>query len=120
MKLRQKIAIGLCAFYLLSVIGIAANLHFCNEALSSLNFTERASCKVCKSANNQSIVKNDNCSKNNKSVAKVTDQQESSSKAEASKSFGVAAMFAPVIAELLCNLMPGMFPKKDNKGSSLL
>ena len=58
--------------------------------------------------------------KNNKSVAKVTDQQESSLKGGCIKELWCSSLFAPVIAEFLGDLMPGLFPKKDNKGSSLL
>lgn len=110
MKMRQKIAFGLCAFYLLSVIGIALSLHFCGNELSSVNFTKQYSCKVCKTTGDKKMAK-DHCCKNTTVEAKITDQHESSSKVDVPKDFSVTLFFAPIIAEFLQYLLPGLFSK---------
>ncbi len=117
MKLRHKIAFGLCAFYLISVIGIAMNLHFCSGQLSSVKLTEKASCVACKPADNKKLVKNDSCSNNTQ--AKVSDKPEPPAEVDVPRNSGVAALFAPVIAEFLQDLMPGLFSTNGNKSPAL-
>jgi len=89
MKTRKKIVIGLCSFYLLSVTGIALNLHFCGNELSSVNTRH----------------------KTHPTEASCAAQQETPAKAEESKPFSVSSFFTPVIGEFMEYLMPGLFFK---------
>jgi hypothetical protein len=109
MKMRQKIALGLCAFYLFSVLGIALNLHFCSNELSSLSFVQKASCEICKPADSKKMAKKDNSCKDKTVEATGTDQDESSAKPDVPKNFSVALFFTPVIAEFMQYLLPGLF-----------
>jgi hypothetical protein len=119
MKMRQKIALGLSAFYLLSVIGIAMNLHFCSNNLSSVEFTKKATCKACKSTENKGLAKKDNCCKSTTVAAKVTDQHQSGSKVDMPKNFSIALFITPMIAEFLQSFLPGLFSKIENKAPPL-
>ena len=78
MKLQQKIATALCAFYLISVIGVALSLHFCGGQLSSVHFTKAASCKGCKAAEKSAV--STKCCKNSNIDAKVKDSHETGTK----------------------------------------
>ena len=119
MKFRQKIALGLCVFYLVSVIGIALSLHFCGNQLSSVAFTKQEKCKVCKSASAKDMAKNDNCCKSKTVEAKITDQHKSAEKLDLPKNFSVALFLTPFIAEFVQSLLPGLFSKIQNKAPPL-
>jgi hypothetical protein len=119
MKMRQKIAFGLSAFYLLSVIGIALSLHFCGNNLSDIAFTKQANCNSCKTEGNKKMEKSDNCCKNATVEAKVTDQHESSAKVELPKNFSIALFFTPMVAEFFRDLLPGIFSRIENKAPPL-
>lgn len=114
MKFRQKIAFGLCVFYLVSVIGIALSLHFCGDKLSSVDFTEQAKCKVCKSSASKQMAKNDNCCKSKTVEAKITDQHQSADKVDLPKNFSIALFLTPIIAEWVQSILPGLFSKIEN------
>lgn len=108
MRTRKKIAIGLCSFYLLSVTGIALNLHFCSNELSSVNFTQKADCIACKPAGNHHLAKKDTCQKNTTAEANPADQQKPSAKKDDQEGFNVASFFTPLIGEFIRFLMPGL------------
>ncbi|MET3113122.1 hypothetical protein AAKU52_000843 [Pedobacter sp. CG_S7] len=119
MKMRQKIAYGLCAFYLLSVMGIALSLHFCGNKLSSVDFTKKVNCNVCKSMGNEKMAKKDNCCKNTTVESKITDQHQSASNVDLPTNFSIALLFTPMIAEFLQSILPGLFTKIANKAPPL-
>jgi len=111
MKTRNKIAIGLCSFYLLSVTGIALNLHFCSDELSSVHFTQKANCMASEPRSNQLVAKKDTSQKNATAEAKCADEQENPANKDGDKGFSVSSFFTPVIGEFIEYLMPGLFFK---------
>jgi hypothetical protein len=119
MKMRKKIALGLCVFYLVSVIGIAMSLHFCGDNLSSVKFTEQAACSSCKVMNGKEMAKNDNCCKNETVKAKITDQHQSSDKLDLPKNYSITLFLTPIIANFIQSLLPGFFNQVESKASPL-
>lgn len=117
MKLKQKIALGLCVFYLVSVIGIALSLHFCGGKLSSVNFTEQAKCKICKT--NEKIGKEDGCCKNTSVAAKVTDSHQSGSKVDLPKNFSIQLFLGPMLHAFVQHVFPSMAGDTENKAPPL-
>jgi len=111
MKTRNKIAIGLCSFYLLSVTGIALNLHFCSNELSSVHFTQKANCIAGDPASNQLLTKKDTSQKNATAEAKCAGEQENPANKDGENGFSVASFFTPVIGKFIEYLMPGLFFK---------
>jgi hypothetical protein len=117
MNLKQKIAFGLCIFYLVSVIGVGLNLHFCGGKLSSVHLNETAFCKGCLSA--EKTVKKDNCCKNTVVDAKIKDSHQSGTKVDLPKNFSIRLFIAPFIREVTSNVLPKVFSKAENKAPPL-
>jgi len=117
MNLRQKIALGFCAFYLISVIGVALSLHFCGDKLSAVHFTEVAKCKACKAA--EKTVKADNCCKNTAVDAKIKDSHQSGVKVDLPKNFSIQLFLTPFIAEIVQQLLPNLFSKAESEAPPL-
>ena len=70
MKLKQKIALGLCLFYVLSVTGMALSMHFCSGKLADVAFFQNeTSCKICNDIPLEK--KADNCCEDTEVTAKV-------------------------------------------------
>jgi len=113
MKLRQKIALGLCAFYLISVIGVALSLHFCGGELSAVQFTEAAKCKFCTDTEKSDMA--NKCCKNTAVDAKIKDSHQSGLKVELPKNYGIKLFFAPFILEMVESILPKLFSKVENK-----
>jgi hypothetical protein len=122
MKLRQKIAFGLCTFYLISVIGVALSLHFCAGKLSSIHLTETAACKMCKmkvKPGAAKVASTKQCCKNTAVSAKITDSHESGSKVDLPRNFSITLFLTPIFADLFKNLLPKIFSKVENKAPPL-
>jgi len=113
MKLRQKIAMGLCTFYLISVIGVALSLHFCGGQLSAVHFTEVAHCKGCKSADKPASA--NKCCKNATVDAKIKDSHESGLKVNLPKNYSIQLFITPFFKEMVQILLPALFSKAENK-----
>ena len=47
MKLQRNIAMALSVFYLISVIGLAMNMHFCSGKLADVSFKKHSGCGSC-------------------------------------------------------------------------
>lgn len=78
MKSKQKIAIGLALFYVLSVMGVALSVHFCGGKLAEIAvFAKETSCKYCKDTPAEK--KTDNCCKDTLVTAKVDHSHQMSS-----------------------------------------
>ncbi len=78
MKSKQKIAIGLALFYVLSVMGVALSVHFCGGKLAEIAvFAKETSCKYCKDTPAEK--KPDNCCEDTQVVAKVDHSHQMSS-----------------------------------------
>ncbi|MEJ5993848.1 hypothetical protein WG904_05385 [Pedobacter sp. Du54] len=114
MSLKQKLAISLCAFYLVSVIGVALSLHFCGGKLASVSTTTaRASCTYCKAESaNQ---KDNNCCKNTKVEVKVKDNHQAESAIKAPKLFSVDLFLHPNVSQIINQFLPTFFSKLANK-----
>ena len=104
MKLKQKFALGLCAFYLISVIGVALRLHFCGGTLSAVHFNQTPKCKACITA--EKTAKSDNCCKNTAVDAKIKDSHESGSKVNVPKKYSIELFLAPFLSDVFRIILP--------------
>ena len=117
MKLRQRIALGLCTFYLVSVIGIALSLHFCGGKLSSIHFTKRAECSACKKSEKAAMA--NKCCKNTDVKAKITDSHETGFKVSLPKNFSIQSFLTPIFSEFMELVLPKLFNRAENKAPPL-
>jgi hypothetical protein len=114
MKLKQRLAFGLCLFYTLSVIGLALSMHFCGGKLASVAiYTNKTACKYCKSE--PIAKKDDGCCKNTKVEVKVKDSHETTAAFKLPKLFSTS-VFLPSIAVALFQKTTLLAVRKiDNK-----
>lgn len=117
MKLRQKIAMGLCAFYLISVIGIALSLHFCGGNLAAVQFTAQKHCEGCPSAEQKDM--SNTCCKNTAVDAKIKDSHETGFKVSVPKNYGFTLWLAPFLSELISAVLPVLFSKNVEEAPPL-
>ncbi|SHG75644.1 hypothetical protein SAMN04488522_107162 [Pedobacter caeni] len=108
---------GLCAFYLMSIIGIALNMHYCGGKLSAVRFTETAKCGACKGA--EKMKKSSNCCKDTSVEAKVKDSHEAGVKVAVPKDFSLELFLGPALSEAFRLLLPNLFSKAENKAPPL-
>jgi hypothetical protein len=87
MKMQQKLAAALCAFYLITVIGFAVNMHFCSGKLSSVKLNETAKCSACKSE--KALAKKHDCCETSSIEAKITDSHEAGFKVKLPQDFSI-------------------------------
>lgn len=114
MSLKQKLAISLCTFYLVSVIGVALSLHFCGGKLASVSVsTAKASCKYCKSE--PITKKEDNCCKNTKVDVKVKDTHKAQSAIKLPKLFSVDVIVPRAFHAVFNYFLPSLFNRLENK-----
>jgi len=114
MSLKQKLAISLCTFYLVSVIGVALSLHFCGGKLASVSVTDaKASCKYCKTA--PIAQKDDNCCKNTKIDVKVKDNHQIESAVKLPKLFSLDVFLHPTVSQIFRQFLPRFFSQLENK-----
>jgi len=114
MKLRQKIALGLCAFYLISVIGVALSLHFCGGQLSGIHLTEVAHCGGCKEAE-KPVKADDSCCKNTKVDAKIKDSHQTGLKIDIPKNYSLPVFLSSFFLRMLESAFPKIFSKVESK-----
>lgn len=114
MSLKQKLALSLCTFYLVSVIGVALSLHFCGGKLASVAVAStKAACKYCKSE--PIAPKDDNCCKNTKVDIKVKDKHHVESAVKLPKSFSVDAIIPSPFHSILNYFVPKYLNRLENK-----
>ena len=114
MKLKQKFALSLCTFYLVSVIGVALSMHFCGGKLASVSvYTDRAACKYCKAEVKDK--KDDGCCKNTKVDVKVKDSHQAESSFKLPKLFSLETFIPTKFSELFKPVIPAFFSKLENK-----
>ena len=114
MSLKQKLAISLCTFYLISVIGVALSLHFCGDKLAAVSATNAtAACKYCKTES--ATKKDDNCCKNTKVDVKVKDNHQIESAIKLPKLFSIDVFLHPNVSRVLRQFLPIFFSKLENK-----
>jgi len=112
MKLKQKLALGLCIFYLVSVIGVALSLHFCGDQLSTVHFTQLSAPKGC---GMEKSAATNHCCKTTSVDAKIKDCHQSGVKAELPKNFSIHWFLAPFLSDLIDEVLPKLFSKVENK-----
>jgi len=117
MKLQQKIAMALCALYLISVIGVAMNMHFCSGKLSGVSFKKTAGCGACKSESK--YAKNNNCCKDTSVEAKIKDSHKGEAKVNLPQDFSIELFFGPVVSELFKIVLPNTSGGSVNKAPPL-
>lgn len=100
MRLRQKLTIGFCAYYLISVIGIALSLHFCGGNLAAVSMSKaKAACELC--ADESDLAVNDNCCKDTRITVKIHDSHQSVSPVKIPGQHVTDLFLPPVIAGVL-------------------
>lgn len=115
--MRQKIAMALCAFYLISVIGVAMNMHFCSGKLSEISFKKPAGCGACKSESK--YAKTNNCCKNTAVDAKIKDSHKGETKVKLPQDFSIELFLGPVVSELFKLILPNTSAGSTNKAPPL-
>jgi len=117
MKLQQKIAMALCAFYLISVIGVAMNMHFCSGKLAEVSFKKAAGCGACKSESKSA--KNNKCCKDTAVEAKIKDSHKGEAKVNLPQDFSIELFLGPVVSELFKIILPNTTGEGVNKAPPL-
>lgn len=117
MKLQQKIAMALCAFYLITVVGIAVNMHFCSGKLSSVKLMEQAKCGACKGESK--LKKSHDCCKDTSVDVKVKDSHEAGFKVKLPQSYGLELFLGPAITKSINGTIGRLFRKAENKAPPL-
>lgn len=117
MKLQQKIAAALCAFYLISVIGVAMNMHFCGGKLSEVSFKKTKGCGACKEEGK--LAKSNDCCKNTAVKAEIKDSHKVENKVNLPQDFSVAVFFGPVVTALFKMVLPNTSGSNVNKAPPL-
>jgi hypothetical protein len=114
MKLKQKLALSLCVFYLVTVIGVALSMHFCGGKLSSFAvYSSKPTCKFCKTA--IAVEKDNGCCKNTKVEVKVKDDHQTESSFKLPKLFSVESLLPSRAIEFIGQLLPRFLSKIENK-----
>lgn len=114
MKFKQKSALVLCAFYALSVIGIALSIHFCGGKLADVAlYANKTACKYCKA---EPVDKaDDGCCKNTKIEAKIKDSHQSQASFKLPKIFSLETYLPSNVSELFKPFFPKFFTQLENK-----
>lgn len=114
MKLRQKLALGLCIFYAVSVIGVALSMHFCGGKLASVAvYSNKTACKFCKTE--AADKKDDGCCKNTKVEVKVKDSHETTASFKLQKLFSSAVFLPSIGTNLFKSILSISYRKIENK-----
>lgn len=114
MSLKQKLALSLCTFYLVCVIGVALSLHFCGGKLASVSVSNaKASCKYCKSA--PLAEKESNCCKNTQIDVKVKDNHQIESGVKLPTLFSVDVILPRTFHAIFRQFLPNFFNRLENK-----
>jgi hypothetical protein len=117
MKMKQKIAMGLCAFYLISVIGIAISMHFCAGKLSSVRLTETAKCNGC--AKDSKIAKSHNCCKTTSVNVKIKDSHQAGTKVKLPDNFSLQLFLGEQLSYIFKAVRPSALRLAENKAPPL-
>jgi hypothetical protein len=117
MKLRQKSAIVLCVFYVLSVIGLALSLHFCGDTVSSVELAGTAKCTMC--GKSEKPVKGDHCCKNTILEVKVKDAHQSIAKLNLPESYPITLFLQPGTSAAILAPIARTFSKIAGKAPPL-
>ena len=117
MKMQQKIAMGLCAFYLITVIGLAVNMHFCGGKLSSVNLIESPKCPSCKT--DGKMAKTHDCCKDKSVEVKIKDNHHAALKLSLPEDFGIQLVLQHEFAHFINPVISKLFLTAVNKAPPL-
>jgi hypothetical protein len=117
MKMKQKIAMGLCVFYLVSVIGLAVSVHFCAGKLSSVRFIETAKCKAC--AKDSKIAKSHSCCKTTSVDVKIKDSHQAGAKVKLPDNFSLQLFLGTHLTYVFKAMLPKFLRLAENKAPPL-
>ncbi|TKC04965.1 HYC_CC_PP family protein [Pedobacter frigoris] len=117
MKLQQKIAMCLCAFYLITAIGIGLNMHFCSGKLSSVRLAKPAKCGACKGEEKAS--KAHDCCKDSSIDVKVKDSHEAGFKVKLPQDFSLELFLGHLIRKSFSAVVSHIYHKVENKAPPL-
>jgi hypothetical protein len=117
MKMKQKIAMGLCVFYLVSMIGLAMSMHFCAGKLSSVRFIETAKCKAC--TKDSKIAKGHNCCKTTAVDLKIKDSHQAGTKVKLPGNFGLQLFLGLPLIDVFKAMLPELLRPAENKAPPL-
>jgi hypothetical protein len=114
MKLKQKFALALCTFYVMSVIGIALSMHFCSGKLADVSlYANKTSCKYCKTEPIDK--KDDGCCKNTNVDVKVKDSHQVEAAVKLPKLFSFETFLPSHVVSILKPFFPKYFGGSVNK-----
>jgi hypothetical protein len=116
-KVSQKIAMALCVFYLISVIGVAMSMHFCSGKLSSVKIASTAKCGACKGA--KPTKESHDCCKNTSVDAKIKDSHEPGFKIQLPKDFSIQLFLIKDIISQLVATPSRFFARNYSKAPPL-
>jgi hypothetical protein len=117
MKLRQKSALALCVFYVLSVIGLAVSLHFCGNNLSSISLADSAKCGSCGAEKKVSVA--NHCCKTTSLEVKVKDSHQAVGKVSLPENYSISLFFGPIISQFIAAVFPRTFSMVAGKAPPL-
>ncbi|HMI04919.1 MAG TPA: hypothetical protein VK541_20695 [Pedobacter sp.] len=117
MKMKQKIAMGLCVFYLVSVIGLAVSMHFCAGKLSSVRFIETAKCKTC--TKDSKIAKSHSCCKTTSVGVKIKDSHQAGAKVKMPGNFSLQLFLGTHLTDVFKVILPKSLRLEENKAPPL-
>jgi hypothetical protein len=117
MKMKQKIAMGLCVFYLFSMIGLAVSMHFCAGKLSSVRFIETAKCKAC--TKDSKIAKGHSCCKTTSVDVKIKDSHQAGAKVKLPGDFSLQLFLGTQLTYVLKSVLANSLRLAENKAPPL-
>ena len=117
MKMKQKIAMGLCVFYLVSVIGLAVSMHFCAGKLSSVRFIDTAKCKAC--TKDSKIAKSHSCCKTTSVDVKIKESHQAGLKVKLPDNFSLQMFFGEQLSEIFKIVLSKSIRLSENKAPPL-
>lgn len=108
MVFKQKSALVLCVLYAFSIIGIALSIHFCGGKLAEVAlFANKTSCKYCIT---EPVNKaDDDCCKNIKVEAKITDSHQTEVTFKLPKLFSLDTYLPSNVIEIFSPFFPKFF-----------
>ncbi len=118
MRLRKKIAFGLSAFYLLSLVAVVYSLLFGSYHLPALE-PESANLKSYVSVAHKSASKKQQICKNTQADTLKTECKQPPTKVQTPKKISITLFFGPMLVEFLEYLLPPLFAKIEHQTAVL-
>lgn len=107
----------LCAFYLITAIGIGVNMHYCSGELSSVRLMKPAKCSACKGDEKASDAHD--CCKDSSVDVKVKDSHEAGFKVKLPQDFSLELFIGKTISRAVLLNTAFIQHKIENKAPPL-